>query len=308
MFRCDEIEAFERRWGNALTLEETMTRLGVATKKLTLDLIQVGLIKAERSPQTYEHATWLFERESVILMVDNLKQHVGDPAGAPGKLINLHQAVELVEAMGLNGAAILQVATCGRLHLYLARKCRFSVAHLRFLTSEIQALGAETKEARNWLNVKEVAQRMGVKQTVVAKWVRNGLLRPATTYANAQHYSREGVQEFAANHVFSEEDIKILGVGQLVVQKWTRNERLNPVASKSINGCHRYLFRREDVERLRPKNRLTAPQLAKKLGLSRSQMSEWIRQGKVKPISGPGIDGCKHYLFTQDFIEAGPNQ
>jgi len=37
--------------------------------------------------------------------------------------------------------------------------------------------------------------------------------------------------------------------------------------------------------------------MTKRLGVSRSPIYEWIRQGEVTPISGLGVDGSKHYLF-----------
>ena len=83
------------------------------------------------------------------------------------------------------------------------------------------------------------------------------------------------------------------------MQKWARNGRLRPVSGPGIDGGHRYLFRREDVDRLRPENRLTAPELAQAIGLSRAQLFQWIQQGKVTPVSGPGIDGMAHYLFLR---------
>jgi hypothetical protein len=69
--------------------------------------------------------------------------------------------------------------------------------------------------------------------------------------------------------------------------------------SPAVDDCHRSLFRREDVEGLRREHRRTAPQMAKLLGISRSQIAARIRQGKLKPVSGPGISGCGHYLFIR---------
>jgi predicted site-specific integrase-resolvase len=91
----------------------------------------------------------------------------------------------------------------------------------------------------------------------------------------------------------------VLQVGVDVVQRWARKGRLKPVSGPGVDECHRYLFRREDVERLRRQHRRAAPQMAKALGISRSQLVARIRQGKLKPISGPGISGCGHYLFIR---------
>jgi len=133
---------------------------------------------------------------------------------------------------------------------------------------------------------------------VVRRWVQNGLLRPVASYANTHYFSQAEVEQFMANHLFTETAAEILQVGKLVVQKWARAGRLKPVSGPDVDGGHRYLFRRDEVERMRPENRLTAPEMAKRLGISRSQLGEWIRQGKIVPISGPGIDGAKHYLFV----------
>jgi len=97
--------------------------------------------------------------------------------------------------------------------------------------------------------------------------------------------------------VFGEDAAETLDSGLNGVQKWCRRGRLKPVSGPRLDGYRRYLFRRADVERLRPENRLTAPEMAERLGISSSQMLQWIREGKVKPVSGPGIDGSKHYLF-----------
>mgnify|MGYP002713185139 CR=1 FL=1 len=78
--------------------------------------------------------------------------------------------------------------------------------------------------------------------------------------------------------------------------------RLHPVSGPGVDENHRYLFKREEIELLRPSNRLTAPELAKTLGLSCSQLQEWIKRGKVRPMSGPGIDEMKHYLFVRTCI------
>ena len=169
---------------------------------------------------------------------------------------------------------------------------------LRFTEADIKACVEQIRLEKRWIRREEIAARMWVKVTLVTKWVSTGLLTPVATHANSQHFSRDEVDAFVQGHIFSDEAARILDVGLDVVQKWARKGRLKPVAGGSQDDCHRYLFRREDVERLRPENRLTGPQLAKRLGLSRAQLWQWSKQGKVKPVSGPGIDESGHYLFV----------
>ena len=212
----------------------------------------------------------------------------------------------IVAPINGNAAMLIMAVAEGKLQAYDTQKDDHAFLNgLLFRQGEVEQLAQAIGAARGWMSLDDIARRMGVKRTVITKWVQDGLLRPIATHANAQHFSQEAVEAFAAEHVFSDEAAQLLGVGRLTVQQWARNGRLKPVVSEAINGCHRYLFRRKDVERLRPKNRLTAPQLAKTLGLSRSQMSQWIKQGKVRPVSGPGVDGAKHYLFVTDEPQGG---
>ncbi len=49
---------------------------------------------------------------------------------------------------------------------------------------------------------------------------------------------------------------------------------------------------------LLPGKRRTTSQLARDLGISRSQIVQWVKEGKIRPVSGPGIDKSGHYLFV----------
>jgi len=111
-------------------------------------------------------------------------------------------------------------------------------------------------------------------------------------------YSKETLIDFQNNYITSQKAAEILGIGELTVQKWARSGRLKPISGKEIDGCHDYRFSRKEIEALSKEHRLTAPEMAKQLGISRSQMITWIRKGKATPTSGPGIDGMKHYLFV----------
>ena len=92
----------------------------------------------------------------------------------------------------------------------------------------------------------------------------------------------------------------VLVVDELSRPYRARNGRLHPVSGPTVDDCHRYLFQRNEVERFRPENRLTAPQMAKRLNISRSQIIQWIKNGKIEPVSGPGIDACGQYLFLTE--------
>ena len=48
---------------------------------------------------------------------------------------------------------------------------------------------------------------------------------------------------------------------------------------------------------------VNGPQAASMLGISQQQLAKWNKRGKIKPISGPNIDGCSRNLFLRTQVE-----
>jgi hypothetical protein len=44
--------------------------------------------------------------------------------------------------------------------------------------------------------------------------------------------------------------------------------------------------------------------MAKQLDIGHSQLLQWIKDGKVTPVSGPGIDEFGHYLFVPPDLDS----
>jgi hypothetical protein len=68
----------------------------------------------------------------------------------------------------------------------------------------------------------------------------------------------------------------------------------------------RYYFSRSQVEhvaRSREKA-LTAEQAAKRAEVTVNTIRKWTRSGKLKPVSGPSIDGSAMYLYDRDAVKA----
>ena len=149
-----------------------------------------------------------------------------------------------------------------------------------------------------WVDREYVAKRFSVKITVISQWVEAGIIHPIVKHASKHYFSRNRIEDFRARYVFTEEAAKILGVGILTVQKWARRQRIHAISGPGIDDCHRYLLDRAELLAWRQTNYLSAPAMAKRLGISHSQLLDRIKSGKITPISGPGIDEFKHYLFV----------
>lgn len=169
--------------------------------------------------------------------------------------------------------------------------------NLLFDGEDVRSLRENLQAKNGWISRKEAADQLGVKDPVLKKWVDSTLLKPVHELKNIQYFDRRDIDVFYETYIFCDEAAKIIGIGELVVQKWARNGRLHPVSGPGIDNCHRYLFLRSEVNQLTPEKRRTAAQLAHDLGISRSQIIQWVKAGKIKPVSGPGIDGSSHYLF-----------
>lgn len=297
-----EVEALKVRWSESLSLEEAAQWIGV-WHEIVADLAREGLLEAERGPVIDGSQEWRFVRLQVDDFLARIERHVRHSTlhvGNLGERFSLTDAVRMLTPVEMTLVRLIKHVLDGELPL-----CRFESKtggfdELQVTVADVERLKERLRQRRGWVFLYEIAQRMGVKDTVAARWVNRGLLTPVAHVAGCVYFDAAQVEEFVASHVFTTEAVGILGVGKLVVQKWSRNGRLIPISGPGIDECHRYLYRRQDVERLRPANRLTAPEVAEQLGISRSTVGEWMKQGKLKPISGPEIDGSKHYLFLKD--------
>lgn len=295
-----EIEELKAAWSAGLTLTEAAAMLGLSDV-MVADLAQHGRLDVLRQPQMGS-AGWLIRKSSVERYRDAILSRVQvlpDADSADEKWIDLRDASRILGPVGSTALTILERVASGNLPAYRFRSASQTLESLLFIEADVTDSIEAIKAENGWYDVRDIASLLHLKRTVIYKWIEHGLLAPATRSGLAVYFDRTAVQQFIDEHVFTEQAAEILKIGILVVQKWARGGRLKPVSGPDIDGCHRWLFVRAEVERLRPENRLTAPQMAKKLGISRSQLVEWIKSGKVVPVSGPGIDGMGQYLFLQ---------
>lgn len=294
----DAVLALGERWQETVALGEAARALDLG-ERTVVELTQVGLLAAERGPAVDGYAHWLFSRQTVEDCAGRIRERVtmADLPPPPDRL-SLAGAVQVLSTLGLNAAGVLGLVREGRLRGYSPPGEETVPGRLLFSRAEAQNCLAAFKAERGWVDREEIARRMGVKHTVVSKWVRAGLLTPLeNTPGHSQHFDRATVEQFVAGHVFTAEAATLLGVDKDTVIRWTKTGRLVPVSGPG-QDTHRYLFRREDVERLRPENRLTAPQAAQVLGVSHAQVLRYAAQGQLVPVSGPGVDAAGHYLFV----------
>lgn len=282
-----------------ITLKHAAAELGVS-KKVISDLIDMGKLKTIRHPLKKEGQEFQLSLASVIDYKDRLTALiVGKHPPEATQTMSLLAVSRSLSGHGVGLAQVIQFIVDKNVVLYGAKH---QSAHLFMPLSAVEILKKRVKERSLYITRQQIAAMKNVKLETVTQWVNMGLLFPAKTTRQGMYFDKSMVKSFLEVYVFTSEAAEILEVGVLAVQKWVRAGRLTPISGPSVNSRHRYIFRRSDIEKLRPEQRLTAPQLAEKIGISRSQLWQWIKKEKIIPISGPGIDGSKHYLFLQDDI------
>jgi len=301
-----EVEELKRQWNGGLTLAETATQLGLS-ETILAELARTGELTVLRRPLEGS-ASWLLDPTSVEDYAVRLLQNVTmlAPESEQGKrLIGLTRAAQMLGPVGGNVITILSSIAQGKLTAYMSENGLQGASSLLFERADVSGAAEQIKAENGWYDAADIAKLLHLKRTVIDKWIGNSLLTPIATPGLAHYFDRAAVEAFIADHVFTEEAAEIMGIGDVTVQRWIRGGRLKAVSGADIDGCHRWLLKRADVERLKPENRLTLPQAAKVMGVSDATLLKWVQEGKVKPVSGPGIDGMGQYLFLRPEIELG---
>ncbi len=270
------VDGYRKQLDDALSLGETADRLNLSSSTVS-ELCQLGILTVVRGATVDETQKWRICPKSVGDLQAQITQ------SKPHRWKTIQSATRVLSRHQYTVALIIQAALEGHLTLY---------EQWLVCSEEIEKLRERLNQTKPILSVQESTKLLGLKRThILKKWIARGLL--------THPLERQKILKFWDNYVWTEQAAEIMGVGILTVQKWARNGRLHPISGGEVDGLHRYLFRREEVIRFRPNNRLTTPQMAKRLGLSRGHLIAKINAGTLDPmpVSGPTIDGCKHYLF-----------
>jgi excisionase family DNA binding protein len=286
----EEVLALRNKWNETINCAEAAKYLGV-TEKMIQDLVEVGLLTAERNPaEGYSH--WAFSKWSLVNCMEQILRHVEtyteeDKKVAP--LADLAVASRLLFVVGMNAASILARVAEGKLHAcYLANR-GMELRSLQFDCTDIQQCINTVKSENEWMSREELIQLLQVKDHTLARWVHTGLIPVATTYGNAQYFDQATVRRFMTDYITTEEAAKLLGIGKLAVQKWARQGRLSQVcvSGPHVDGHHAYLFNKEKLIQWR-NERLTFGEAMQLLRVSKATLHRWIAEGKIITLDDMG--------------------
>jgi hypothetical protein len=293
---ASQIEALNRSWEQCLSTEQLVERFGFS-KIVISDLRESGILKPLRGPDLDFYQTWLYEKSSVedfhksIIAVTQAKS-------AKSEYIGLVSATQILSVLGLKMVDLIKAVLSRQIAAYLGTSAK--LMDLAFLEDDVRNLLQETKSQKGWLNFSELRAYLGENQFKLDFWIAEEYLESVASYAGANYFAKADVDRLNAEFLSSSEAAYILEIGVTVVQTWVRRQRLKAKSGPQIDDRSQYLFESHLVNRYRPKFRRTAPQMAHELCISHTQLIDLIKQGKVLPVSGLGIDQFNQYLFLID--------
>lgn len=296
----NEVNQLADKWREGITVAEIAIKLGISRSSV-VGLIRVGILNALRGPISDGTQNWLVERQSLQNFTDKVAKIVSVHDKSDDVFWDIMQTTQSLAAIGFRLEQVLECVLAYKIPVYVLTELQeATIRDLRFRPCDVRHYREQHKREHDWYSIDEFAGCIKVKNVVISRWIKTNLITPDVQLGGVDYFTGSFISNFQREYVFTEEASKILGIGRLAVQKWARHGRLSPVAGPKIDGSHRYLFKRSDLLRYTPDKRLTTPLMAEKLGVSHSQLIEWIKRGKVRPVSGPGIDGFKHYLFLDE--------
>ncbi|MCA9933748.1 MAG: helix-turn-helix domain-containing protein [Ardenticatenaceae bacterium] len=293
----EDVFALKQKWESAMPLEDAAMLLGI-TNKIVVQFINEQLLEAVRGPSVDGSSIWAIRKEAVFDLLTLIQNNTYFPYSKKHELVSITYASQMLSCYGYNYVKVLRFVLESKIPCFWGTAQDQDLSNLQINKQNVKKNLQKLRENQPYVSRLALARRMGVKINTVKRWIERGLI-PKNGELDESHLDRDDVEFFLLNHVFSDRAADLLGLTLLATQKWARKGRLKAVSGPGVDDCHRYLFRLKDVWRLRPENRLTTPEIATLLGMSKSQIHQWIRDEKIRPVSGPGIDEMKHYLFLR---------
>jgi DNA-binding transcriptional MerR regulator len=244
-----EVLELRGQWKEFVNRAEAAEWLGVS-QSMIIDLVNVGLLVAERNPgEGYPH--WAFHKSALVdcmeKVLKSVKKSSSHKIGEKTALLDLAEAARLLFVVGLNAVSILLYVAEGKLLAYYRVVQDLKLGLLLFDRSDIQQCIKAIKSENNWLSRKELTKLLKVKDTTLTRWVRAGLISPSAICGTAQYFDDAMVDKFMADHITTEKASEMLGVGKLTIQKWARQGRLSEVcvSGPNVDGHHGYIFNKK---------------------------------------------------------------
>ncbi len=301
-----DINEIKIKWERSITLKQINDEFGI-NYQMIRSLVDIGMINRLRGPEIDGSSKAVFDKLEVESLVNGIRKNTYLVSSQDG-LFNIKGSIHLLGALHMNVPKLFHAVSIGSLKAcYLGTDRldeKFLLSNIRFRRSDITQYIAKVIQEEGWVRIKEAYPILRIRLNLFRRWVNAGLITPVAVLASTMYFDKNELEAFAQNHLFSAEVAELLEVSLGTVQEWARRGRLKPIWRGKKN--EHFLFERSGLENYLPEYRISALELAKLWGLSEPYVYKLIHQGKIKPISGPGIDSFETNLFSLRVLERIP--
>lgn len=295
--RRREVLAWGQRLREAISLSQAGTQLGLPEHHL-VKLAQRGYLETIRGPHVDGSRRFKFNAQSVAAYRQRIIDRLMIPCPSVLASFDLARAIDRLIYIGFDTLQLFDRVAAGLLPAYHPQPERARLADLCFTEMDIRACIEAVKAERGWLTRQEIAAQMGLARIEsLSEWIAVGFLAPVAVHAQVQYFDRATVAGFIEDHLLIQQAAEMLDKHRGRIYELITAGLLKPISGPGIDGCFRYLLRRAEVEHLQ--NMMSLSQMAHHLGLNCAQVLQQVRQGQLRPISGPGIDDSPHYFFAK---------
>lgn len=246
----ESVEVLRKNLAATLSTAETGEQLGIERHRV-LDLMNAGILR-----ETVRTARgWRLTEGCVNRLLEQIAALATLSPGRAG-WISLREAAHRFGVSRLNLAGIVERVLSGRLN---ARRDPNdgSLRGIYLELGEVRSLAEEARTAFEFgsgypLNrlTRSLIPGRPVKETVLKKWIRAGLLRARRRRKAWQVVAAE-VERFRGTYCLAPEACALLNVSRQTLARWEAEERIAPIYGRRTHpGAGASVFLRADVRRL----------------------------------------------------------
>lgn len=298
--REDVLKVYDR-WEKGIPLDDVEPAMHIS-RDLAYKLVNASILDSVDRNTQDGGSECLLEKGSVNRLISTLSYKPAHRDLSKSAFYSLDEACNLLAPFGYDEVQLFQLALEKHIPALLWKNN--TLGDILFQRKAIRALVSFCTNRNAYISVSEFCDQFQIDQKGLSSLLQKQLISHPLLgiylYRNEVELLREKYYSF-------QEARKLLKIRKPDLDRWIKSGAL-PVAVKST-GCYRdLLFLKEDVEKLLPDNRCSKDEAIKLLEKDKSAVDEMIREGELRPFSGPGIDGCsKYYFLRNDLAEIKPH-
>jgi len=198
-----EVLSLRSIWIDPLPLKQVAVLLGV-TQELVGDLVETGLLSSGQMPPHYLAAEQV-TRTSVIGCLERVTKYTKDrfPQNLTDENIwlNALEAARLLVLNGIDAVTLFLWIVGGNLWACLPAGSCFQLESLLFARIDVQACLESIDVNDNLISRETAAMHLGIREVVLARWVRSGLIAPRAVRNHIHYFDRTSLDNFMMSYV-----------------------------------------------------------------------------------------------------------